>query len=163
MSHLVVTRWGARVGARRMPCAIGRGGLTGDKREGDGATPLGAHRVVGGYYRADRMAQPAAWLAPIGPRDLWCDDPTHPAYNLPVQAPFDGSHERLRRGDPLYDLVLATTWNFPDAEPGRGSAIFVHQWRKPRHPTEGCVAFHARDLRWLLRHIGPGSVIEISG
>jgi L,D-peptidoglycan transpeptidase YkuD (ErfK/YbiS/YcfS/YnhG family) len=36
--------------------------------------------------------------------------------------------------------------------PGRGSAIFLHVWRKPRHPTAGCIAFARDDLAWILAH-----------
>ena len=39
-------------------------------------------------------------------------------------------NERLRRADPLYDLVILTDWNWPSAERGRGSAIFMHRWRR---------------------------------
>lgn len=149
---MVVTRWGARFLGRRFPCAIGRGGLTTAKREGDGATPAGVWQVVGGYYRADRMTRPAfpLHLRRIGPADIWSDDPADPAYNHGLRAaghPF--SHERMRRGDGLYDLVLVSDWNWPDAEPGRGSAIFVHQWRRPRYPTAGCIAFSPEHLRWI--------------
>ena len=31
----------------------------------------------------------------------------------------------------MYDLILLTDWNWPHADPGRGSAIFIHQWRRP--------------------------------
>jgi L,D-peptidoglycan transpeptidase YkuD (ErfK/YbiS/YcfS/YnhG family) len=72
-----------------------------------------------------------------------------------VRAPYAGSAETLRRADPLYDLVLITDWNWPRAQTGHGSAIFVHQWRKPRHPTEGCVAFSRRDLAWIVPRIRP--------
>jgi L,D-peptidoglycan transpeptidase YkuD (ErfK/YbiS/YcfS/YnhG family) len=61
-------------------------------------------------------------------------------YNLMVRAPYPFSAERLFRGDRLYDLVLLTDWNWPRAERGRGSAIFLHRWRGPGRPTEGCVA-----------------------
>ncbi|MEM8553736.1 MAG: L,D-transpeptidase family protein [Pseudomonadota bacterium] len=150
---IVVTRWGARAFGRRLPCAVGRGGITADKREGDGATPVGTHRVVGLLYRNDRMARPADWALPIGPSDLWSDDPGHEDYNLMVRAPYPHSHERLRRADPLYDAMLITDWNWPQARKGHGSAIFLHIWRKPRHPTEGCVAFARDDFLWLLRRI----------
>jgi L,D-peptidoglycan transpeptidase YkuD (ErfK/YbiS/YcfS/YnhG family) len=153
-TDIVVTRQGARFLNRRLPCAIGRGGLTRDKHEGDGATPVGTHRIVGLLYRPDRLARPADWALPIGPSDLWSDDlkdPDH--YNLMVRAPYARSHERLRRADPLYDTVLITDWNWPRAEAGRGSAIFIHQWRGPRRPTEGCIAFSRDDLRWLIPRI----------
>ena len=100
-------------------------------------------------YRADRIAKPADWALPIGPRDLWSDDPRHEDYNLMVRAPYAPSHEVLHRADPLYDLVILTDWNWPRAVRGHGSAIFLHQWRRPGYPTAGCVAFSRRDLHWI--------------
>ncbi|MFP4327718.1 MAG: L,D-transpeptidase [Paracoccaceae bacterium] len=144
---MVLTPTGLRFLGRRWPCTIGRGGRTGDKREGDGATPRGVHRIVGMLYRPDRMAPPADWAVPIRPGDLWSDDPRHEDYNLMVRAPYGWSHEALRRADPLYDLVLLTDWNWPSAERGRGSAIFIHQWRRPGYPTAGCVALRRDHLR----------------
>lgn len=154
---ITVTRMGARFLGRRFPVALGRGGITLDKREGDGATPAGAHRIVGCLYRADRLARPCAWARPIGPRDLWSDDVADPDYNQMVRAPHNFSHERLARGDPLYDLVLVLDWNWPRAEPGRGSAIFVHRWRGPRHPTAGCVAFRRDHLLWITQRLALGT------
>ena len=150
---LALTPRGLRFQGRILPCTIGRGGLTDTKREGDGATPRGTHRIVGMLYRPDRMARPADWAVPIHPGDLWSDDPAHEDYNLMTRAPYPHSHEMLRRADPLYDLVLITDWNWPRAVPGRGSAIFLHQWRRPGYPTEGCIAFRRDHLRWLARRI----------
>lgn len=152
-ADLVLTPTHLRFMGRRFPCSIGRGGLTANKREGDGATPRGMHRIVGLLYRPDRMTRPTDWAVPIGPSDLWSDDPRHEDYNLMVRAPYPHSHERLRRADPLYDLVLITDWNWPQAVPGRGSAIFLHQWRRPHYPTEGCIAFRRDHLLWIARHI----------
>jgi L,D-peptidoglycan transpeptidase YkuD (ErfK/YbiS/YcfS/YnhG family) len=70
-----------------------------------------------------------------------------------VQAPYAPSHEVLRRADPLYDLVILTDWNWPDAVPGRGSAIFIHQWRRAGYPTEGCVAFRRDHLHQIAKGI----------
>lgn len=154
---MVLTPAGLRFAGRLIPCSIGRGGVSAEKREGDGATPAGIHRIVGLLYRPDRIARPAPWAEPIGPRDLWCDDSSHPAYNHWVRAPLAASHERLRRPDPLYDLVLVTDWNWPDARAGRGSAIFLHQWRRARYPTAGCIAVARRDLIRLARQAAPGT------
>lgn len=152
---LVVTPMGVRFLNRTFPCTIGRGGIVSarHKREGDGATPAGVHRIVGMLYRPDRMAKPTDWALPIGPMDLWSDDPADEDYNLMVRAPHGFSHEKLRRADPLYDLVILTDWNWPEAQPGRGSAIFLHRWRRPGYPTAGCVAFHTRDLLWIAQRI----------
>ncbi len=93
------------------------------------------------------------WAIPIRPGDLWSDDAADPDYNLMVRAPHGYSHERLRRGDRLYDLVILTDWNWPQAVPGRGSAIFLHRWRRPGYPTEGCIAVRPDHLTWIARHI----------
>jgi len=156
---LLITPMGALFAGRRLPCTLGRTGtIPADaKREGDGASPQGVHRIVGMLYRADRLAAPAAWAVPIGPRDLWSDDSRDPFYNQKVRAPHAFSHEVLRRADRLYDLVLLTDWNTPDATPGRGSAIFLHRWRGPCHPTAGCVAFAPADLLWLCRRLRLGT------
>lgn len=148
---MVLTPKGLRFRGCTYPCSIGRGGLSDRKREGDGATPRGVHRIVGMLYRKDRLTRPADWALPIGPGDLWSDDPQDAAYNMMVRAPYAASHEKLRRADPLYDLVILTDWNWPYAVPGRGSAIFIHQWRRPRYPTEGCIALSRRSLH----HIAP--------
>ena len=150
---MVLTRRGLRFAGRAWPCSIGRSGVRVDKREGDGATPAGEHRIVGLLWRPDRMARPVDWAVPIRPGDLWSDDPAREEYNLMVRAPHAGSHERLRRADPLYDLVILTDWNWPRAERGRGSAIFLHRWRRPGVPTEGCIAFDPRHLRSIARAI----------
>ena len=156
-ADIVVTRWGARFAGRTFSCAVGRGGIlpSARKREGDGATPAGVHRIVGLLYRPDRIATSRLpdWALPLGPGALWSDDSRDPDYNLMVRAPHGFGHERLSRPDPLYDLILLTDWNWPQAEPGRGSAIFLHRWRKPRHPTAGCVAFAPDDLIWIANRI----------
>lgn len=150
---MVLTPRGLRFRGQVYPCTIGRGGIRSDKREGDGATPVGTHSIVGMLYRPDRMAKPADWAVPIRPGDLWSDDPKDEDYNLMVSAPYAPSHEVLRRADPLYDLILITDWNWPYAERGRGSCIFMHRWRRPGYPTAGCVALRPDHLRRIARRI----------
>lgn len=147
---------------RKFPCTIGRGGISANKREGDGATPRGAHRIVGMLYRPDRILRPTRWAQPIKIGDLWSDDQTDDQYNRMVRAPYPFSHEKLRRADPLYDLVILTDWNWPNATKGRGSAIFIHRWRKPGHPTEGCVAFRPSDLTWIAQRLTQDSRLIVN-
>lgn len=161
---LVVGRWGARFFGRHIPCSIGRGGFKRQKREGDGGTPTQPMHLLGGYYRADRGPRPQApfELSAMSPADIWSDDSADPAYNHGCRdANYRYSHERMWRGDPLYDVVLFTDYNYPRARAGAGSAIFVHQWRKNRHPTEGCIAFSATNLRWILQRWQPSSRIIV--
>lgn len=156
---------GLRFQGRLLPCSIGRGGIVAAsaKREGDGATPAGRHRILGALYRADRMARPLKGARAIGPSDLWSDDSRDPAYNSPVRRPHGFSHEALRRADPMYDLVLISDWNMADPKPGRGSAIFMHRWRRPGAPTAGCVALSAQDLLWLAQRLTPQSRLIVLG
>jgi L,D-peptidoglycan transpeptidase YkuD (ErfK/YbiS/YcfS/YnhG family) len=67
----------------------------------------------------------------------------------------------MRRPDPLYDIVLITDWNYPRAQPGMGSAIFLHQWRRPGFPTAGCIAMARRDLIWLAGRVTPGDSLIV--
>jgi L,D-peptidoglycan transpeptidase YkuD (ErfK/YbiS/YcfS/YnhG family) len=152
-ADLVVTPTGLRFMGRHFPCTIGRHGVTDAKREGDGCTPRGRHGLIGMLYRSDRIARPADWAVPIGPPDLWSDDPADEDYNLMVRAPYAHSHERLRRADPLYDLVILTDWNWPHAVRGQGSAIFIHQWRRPGYPTAGCIGLPRAALHWIAPRI----------
>ncbi|TNF22714.1 MAG: hypothetical protein EP318_03020 [Rhodobacteraceae bacterium] len=158
---MVLTPRGLRFAGRIWPCTIGRGGVTSDKREGDGATPRGQHRITGLLYRPDRLAPPAPWAQPIRPGDLWSDDPAQPDYNRKVRAPYPGSHEDLRRADPFYDLVLLTDWNAPPTTPGKGSAIFLHRWRCPGYPTEGCIALRPDHLHRIARMAPPGTPLHV--
>ena len=158
---MVLTPTALRFAGRRFPRTLGRGGVVTAKQEGDGGTPAGVHRITGLLYRPDRLPRPAPWAVPIGPRDLWSDDPADPAYNRPVRAPHAASHEALCRADPMYDLILVTDWNTGPAVPGRGSAIFVHRWRRPGAPTAGCVALDPRDLAWIAARIVRGTRLVV--
>lgn len=154
---LILTPKGLRFRGRLIPCVVGRSGVLRDKREGDGGTPAGTHRIIAALYRPDRVPKPAAWARPIRPRDLWSDDPADPCYNRAVHAPHDFSHERLRRPDRMYDIVLVTDWNLDGRQKGAGSAIFLHRWRRPGVPTEGCIAMSPADLKWLAQRLAPGA------
>ena len=132
----------------RCRAALGRGGLTADKREGDGATPLGRLALRRVLFRADRLPRPRTTLPamPLAPQDGWCDDPDDRAYNQPVTLPFTSSHEALWRGDAVYDLIGVLGWNDQPVLRGRGSAIFLHVARPDYAPTEGCIALARTDL-----------------
>lgn len=146
-------------------CALGRGGVVAaaQKREGDGASPIGVWPVRRVYYRADKGPAPetGAPAVALRPQDGWCDDPAEADYNRLVPLPCPFSHERMWRADPVYDLVVELGYNDNPVVPGKGSAIFLHVAREGYPPTEGCVALAEADLRAVLKHLGGGSVIEI--
>ena len=151
---------------RAWPCFVGRGGVVpaADKREGDGATPLGAWPVRELRYRPDRVDPPATALAlrALAPGEAWCDDPANAAYNRPVTRPFDGSHEVLWRSDHLYDLVAMLGYNDDPPVPGSGSAIFLHVAAPDRGATAGCVALPRLALETVLAAMAPGSRVIVA-
>jgi L,D-peptidoglycan transpeptidase YkuD (ErfK/YbiS/YcfS/YnhG family) len=132
--------------------ALGRGGVRADKREGDGATPLGLLSLRKVLYRPDRGAAPvsAVPVARLSPEDGWCDDPGHPAYNHLIRFPIDAGAEALWRDDAIYDIIGVLGWNDAPIRPGLGSAIFLHLARDDFAPTDGCVALAPADLRHVL-------------
>ncbi len=150
-------------GGKRYRCALGRAGVTCDKREGDGATPLGRFPLRMVCYRADRLAPPTTGLAtrPIAQHDGWCDAPADPAYNRLVRLPFQASHERLWRDDRLYDVIAVLGQNDDPPKPGRGSAIFLHVARPSYGPTEGCVAVAQANLLDILQGCSPGASLDV--
>lgn len=133
------------------------------KREGDGATPMGAWPVRRALWREDRLVRPdtALVLDPIGPDDGWCDDPEDPAYNRPVRLPWPGRCETLTREDGLYDIVVVLGHNDGPPVPGLGSAIFLHCASPDYRPTEGCIAIARDDLAALLKALKAGDVVEV--
>jgi L,D-peptidoglycan transpeptidase YkuD (ErfK/YbiS/YcfS/YnhG family) len=152
-------------GSLVLPCALGRAGVTRAKREGDGASPAGRFRLLGAFYRPDRMPRPRTRLPlrALRPTDGWCDDPSDRRYNRLIRLPEAARHERMWRDDHVYDVVLDVAWNRGPIVRGRGSAIFLHLARSGFAPTEGCVAIEPQKVERLLERLGPDTQIEIVG
>jgi L,D-peptidoglycan transpeptidase YkuD (ErfK/YbiS/YcfS/YnhG family) len=68
---------------RTFRCALGRGGLSDNKVEGDGSTPTGTFPIRRVFYRPDRLAKPDTQLNVVAMKesDAWIDQPGHPNYN----------------------------------------------------------------------------------
>lgn len=152
------------LGGLSAPCLIGKGGAlpAADKREGDGATPLGTYRLGAVLIRPDRvpappkLALPWRWLAPS---DGWADDPADPAYNRPVRHPHPFSAEHLWREDGLYDVIVTLDHNTPPVRP-LGSAVFLHCTAEKPY-TAGCVAVAREMLLAMLARVPVAAVLEI--
>lgn len=145
------------------PCALGRGGISSIKREGDGATPLAAMRLLSGYFRPDQAVPRRSPLPMmrITKRLGWCDAAGDRNYNRPVGLPYPASHETMMRGDDLYDFCIVLDWNVSTRRRGRGSAIFFHLARPGFTPTEGCVAVTRQVMARLLPLISNRTVLEV--
>ena len=162
---LVVSGAGmARMAGRSFRCAVGRGGVSSAKREGDGATPIGTWPLRQVLYRRDRGMRPVTALqtTALRPADGWCDAPSDPNYNRMVRHPYPASAEHLWRRDNIYDLIVVVGYNDAPVIPGKGSAIFLHVARPDYSPTAGCVAFSRRDLVTILGLLSPASRLVVS-
>lgn len=152
-----------QAGPLTIRCALGAGGVSRAKREGDRSSPAGNWRLLCLFYRPDRAARWGARLParPLRPGMGWCDDPESAAYNRLIAAPSRASHETLWREDRLYDLVIVLDYNVHPRRKRAGSAIFLHCRRPGFAPTEGCVALDPDDLRRLLPRLSRETTLVI--
>lgn len=175
--HLVLRILSARArqgvleaGWLRLPCAIGRSGISFRKREGDGATPAGRWPLRQAFMRADRVRSGiriAPRLRTLSGRALtvadgWCDAPGDRNYNRFVTHPYPASAERLWRDDGLYDVIVVLAHNECPRVRGHGSAIFLHCASPDLRPTEGCVAVRRSDLLKLLPRLSSKSRLLVT-
>ena len=153
------------LGGRIVRCALGKGGVkpAADKREVDGASPLGTWVMRRILYRPDRGPPPLTALPAqaIAPDDGWCDAAGDPNYNRPVKLPYPASAEHLWREDHVYDLIVVLGHNDDPVVPAMGSAIFMHIARDGYTGTEGCVALAREDLLAVLKAAKPGDAVAI--
>ena len=157
------TRGKLRCGDDLFDCALGRGGITVDKVEGDGRTPVGRYALRQVLYRADRLTVPRTALParPLTETDGWCDAPGDPAYNTMITHPYEASAERLWRDDDLYNIIVVLGHNDDPVVAGAGSAIFLHVAADDFAATEGCVAIAQPALLSVLEHCTDDSWIRI--
>lgn len=154
-------------GGQRYDCALGRSGVTIDKHEGDGKTPVGTYPLRVVFYRADRVARPETGIPvrPLTPSTGWSEDPARDDYNTEIAVPPCAEAapgvDRMTREDHVYDLTVVIGYNDDPPVKGRGSAIFMHVARPGYTPTQGCVALSESDLRAVLRLIDTDSKITI--
>lgn len=152
-----------KFGPVTLQAALGRGGVTTFKREGDGGTPRAAMAVMAGFRRGSMLTPDRAGvsLQRVGSRDGWCDAPDHAAYNRHVRLPFPASHETLLRNDVLYDFGFVLDWNIRSRRRGAGSAIFLHVAKPGFPPTQGCIALQRRDMLRLMPFLKRGTIIRV--
>jgi L,D-peptidoglycan transpeptidase YkuD (ErfK/YbiS/YcfS/YnhG family) len=152
--------WPASLGSGGLAWGVGqqptgRSGPT--KREGDGKTPAGVFGLyeVYGYAPAGRGGLA---YTPVDEHWRCVDDPASQHYNDIVDERTVGkdwsSAEDMRRRDDLYRWVVVVDDN-PQDQPGAGSCVFLHLWRKAGKVTAGCTAMAAPAMERLLDRLVP--------
>ena len=144
-------------------CCIGKKGTTINKKEGDEKTPKGTFEIENLYFRKNRVKKPLTSLKCIEIKEEmgWCDDVNFPKkYNKLIKLNKKINHERLKRKDHKYDLLIPIKYNFKRPIPGKGSCIFIHL-TKDYNPTAGCVALKEKDFLIMLKLLKKNSKIKI--
>ena len=147
----------------KFKCCIGKRGSTSNKKEGDKKTPKGTFKIGNLYYRRDRKKKPSTNLKCIGIKNNmgWCDDIRFPKkYNKIFKIKKKIKHEKLKRKDHKYDLLIPIKYNYTKPIVGLGSCIFIHL-TKDYKPTAGCVALNEKDFLTMLKVIKKNSKIKI--
>ena len=144
-------------------CCIGKNGISGKKVEGDKKTPKGIFNIENLYFRKDRLKKPETSIKCIEIKEKigWCDDIKVPKkYNKLIKVNKNIRHEKLKRTDHKYDLLLPIKYNFNNPIVGLGSCIFIHLTNNYR-PTAGCIALKKKDFLILLKIINKKTKIKI--
>ena len=144
-------------------CCIGKGGLSNKKTEGDKKTTIGTFEIERLYFRKDRVKKPQTSLKCIEiiKNMGWCDDINFPKkYNKLITIGDKIKHERLRRRDYKYDLLIPIKYNFKNPVVGLGSCIFIHLTKNYK-PTAGCIALNKKDFFIILKLINKKTKIKI--
>ena len=144
-------------------CCIGKKGSTKNKKEGDKKTPRGSFKIENLYFRKDRIKKPTTLLKSIEIKKNmgWCDDIRFPKkYNKLIRVEKKIKHEKLKRNDYKYDLLIPIKYNFEKTVTGLGSCIFIHLTKNYK-PTAGCIALKEKDFLIMLKLIKKNSKIKI--
>ena len=164
MTIILKNKYTLQLDEFKFKCSIGSGGTSKKKREGDKKTPKGTFNIESLYYRKDRLTKPKTSLNCIEIKKNmgWCDDIKFPKkYNKLVKISKKIKHEKLKRKDHKYDLLIPIKYNFKKPIAGLGSCIFMHL-TKTYKPTAGCIAVSKKDLIIILRLINKKTKIIIN-
>ncbi len=148
----------------KFKCSVGKNGLSLNKIEGDKKTPKGKFKIGNLYYREDRLEKPETSLKCIKIKKNmgWCNDVKFKKkYNRLITINNKLKHEKLKRKDYKYDLLIPIRYNYKNTIAGKGSCIFLHLTKNYK-PTAGCIALNKKDFLVMLKIIKRSSKIIIN-
>ena len=160
---IIVNKNGTLIHKKKLyKCALGKKGITKNKREGDQKTPSGTFSLGKVFYRKDRTKNIKTKLKKyiIKKHMCWCDDPNSKFYNKLIFTK-DKNKEKLFRKDNLYDIIIVINYNTRQIVKNKGSAIFIHLANKNYSGTMGCIGLKKNDLLEVLKTISKKTKIKI--
>ena len=144
-------------------CCVGKKGITAKKKEGDNKTPQGTFKIENIYFRKDRLKKPKTILKCIEIKKNmgWSNDVNYPKkYNKLINTVENYKHEKLKRNDYKYDLLIPIKYNYYKPISGKGSCIFIHL-TKDYKATAGCIALKKKDYLIMLKLINRNTKLKI--
>ena len=81
-------------------------------------------------------------------------------YNKLLKIKKNTKHEKLKRNDHKYDLIVPIKYNFKKPVIGLGSCIFMHLTEN-YNSTAGCIALKKKDFLIMLKLIKKKTKIKI--
>ena len=163
MTIILKNKYTLKVDDFYFKCSIGLNGVSAKKREGDRKTPRGIFTLENLYFRKDRAKKPETSLNCIVIKKNmgWCHDIKSPEkYNKLIKTNEKVKHEKLKRHDHKYDLLIPIKYNYKKPILGLGSCIFIHLTKNYR-PTAGCIAVNKKDFLIILKLINKKTKIII--
>ncbi|MGN8856233.1 L,D-transpeptidase family protein [Catenibacterium mitsuokai] len=140
---------------------VGKNGITGNKREGDGKTPRGIYSFGQAFGVAGNPGTARRWLQ-VNNNHYWVDDVHSAYYNKLVDASQTGiqwsSAEHLISYPTAYRYAIALNYNTA-CTPGAGSAVFLHC--STGGATAGCISVSQSDMIRILKMIQGDTLIGI--
>ena len=142
---------------------IGKNGVTSEKQEGDGKTPLGKFELgtILGTHQDANISDGLKYLQ-ITENMYWVDDVKSKYYNQLVnisEVEKDwNSAEHLIDYPIQYEYLIEIKTN-PNNIPEKGSAVFLHCTNNG--PTAGCIAVDREIMKTLIENVNKKTKIEI--
>jgi L,D-peptidoglycan transpeptidase YkuD (ErfK/YbiS/YcfS/YnhG family) len=148
------------------PARLGWNGLSANRREGDGTTPVGTFRIHPTMYGNEANPGVRFRYRRVRCGDWWDEDPRSPTYNTfqhvrcGTRPPFRIVSRGMWQEPRAYPYLAVIEFNMRPVVPGRGSGIFLHA--ATGGSTNGCVSIAKPQLRHVLRWLRPADKPQIA-
>ena len=144
-----------------LPARVGRNGLSVDRREGDGTTPVGSFGIAPTMYGTSPDPGVRYRYHRLVCGDWWNEDPDSATYNTfqhvacGTRPAFWNGSEGMWQSPRAYAHLAVVEFNTRPVVRGRGSGIFLHA--QTGRATNGCISLRRPDLVHVLRWLRPSA------
>lgn len=149
--------WEAKV---QSAAVYGWGGMSNHRHSGDGTTPIGLWKADTAFGWAEAEAGfPAEYvqISPTARNQYWSDTTNRLTVDSDISAQ---NGEKLWEdwAKEIYAYSLNSGFNKDCAQPGTGSALFLHCSKAGKPSTAGCVAMDPEAMKAILRLYARGGL-----